>query len=274
MRISRRRFLAGLGAAGAAVGADAFGLEANRVLLTRHDVRVPQLPSALNGIRIAQITDVHFPGNRMAARAALAHVQRERPEIVVLNGDMTETRDAVGQVREFATSARGSLATVAILGNWEYRAGVTGEEARKIYRNTGVELLINQSRVITVGSSAIALVGLDDVLLGKPNLEAARRDVPPGTLEVWLFHEPEFADMLPGGIAPLPILLLAGHTHGGQIRIPFVPPLKPVGAGRFLEGWYRDTLAPLYVSHGVGTTEIQARFRCPAELPIFTLHAA
>ena len=244
------------------------------MVLTRHDVPTVDLPAALDGIRIAQVTDVHFPGNRLAAAAALKHVQRERPEIVVLNGDMTETSEAVGQVREFAAGARGRLATVAILGNWEYRAGVVGEGARKVYQNTGVELLINQSRVITVGSSSLALVGLDDMLLGKPDLETARRGVPPGTAEVWLFHEPEFADMLPAGITSPPILLLAGHTHGGQIRIPFVPPIKPVGAGRFLEGWYRDTLAPLYVSHGVGTTEIQARFRCPAELPIFTLRAA
>jgi predicted MPP superfamily phosphohydrolase len=68
-------------------------------------------------------------------------------------------------------------------------------------------------------------------------------------------------------------VLLAGHTHGGQIRIPLLPPVKPVGAGRFLEGWYRDTVVPLYVSRGVGTTGIPARFRCAAELPIFTLKA-
>ena len=241
------------------------------MVLTRHDVPTVDLPSALDGIRIAQITDVHFPGNRLAAAAALKHVQRERPEIVVLNGDMTETSEAVGQVREFAAGARGRLATVAILGNWEYRAGVEGEKARKVYQNTGVELLINRSRVVTVGSSTLALVGLDDMLMGKPDVDSARAGVPPETAEVWLFHEPEFADKLPASITSPPILLLAGHTHGGQIRIPFVPPIKPVGAGRFLEGWYRDTLAPLYVSHGVGTTEIQARFRCPAELPIFTL---
>jgi hypothetical protein len=69
------------------------------------------------------------------------------------------------------------------------------------------------------------------------------------------------------------MIMLAGHTHGGQVRIPLLPPVKPVGAGRFLEGWYRDTFAPLYVSRGVGTTGIPVRFRCPAELPIFTLRA-
>src|SRR4051812_19169903 len=136
MRITRRRFLAGLGTAGAAIGADAFGLEANRVVLTRHDVPIRNLPAALDGIRIAQITDVHFAGNRLAARAAVEHVRRERPEIVVLNGDLTETIEAAPQVREFVSQVRGSLSTVAILGNWEYRAGMVGGAAREVYRAT------------------------------------------------------------------------------------------------------------------------------------------
>jgi uncharacterized protein len=274
MNLTRRRFLAGLGAAGAAVAADAFGLEANRVILTRHDVRVPALPAGLHGLRIAQVTDVHFPGNQVAARAALEHLGRERPEIVVLNGDMTEKLEATRQVREFAANARGSLGTVAILGNWEYRAGLVGDAAREAYRGTGVDLLVNQSTLVRTGSGELTLIGLDDILLGRPDLPLARRDVKPGAVEIWLFHEPVFADLLHRDPAVQPIMLLAGHTHGGQIRIPFIPPVKPVGAGRFLEGWYRDTPAPLYVSHGVGTTGIQARFRCPAELALFTLKSA
>ena len=119
MQISRRRFLVGAGALGAALGADAFGLEANRVLLSRHNVPVPGLPQSIDGVRVAQVADVHLPGNRLAARAALQHLHRERPEIVVLNGDMIETPRALGMMREFVAAAQGSLATVAVLGNWE-----------------------------------------------------------------------------------------------------------------------------------------------------------
>jgi predicted MPP superfamily phosphohydrolase len=271
MKMTRRRFLAGLGAVGAAVGADAFGLEATRVLVSRHDVRVLGLPRALDGLRIAQISDVHLPGNQLAARAALDHVRRERPEVVVLNGDMTESAQAVSQVREFAAAARGTLGTVAVLGNWEYRAGVVGQRAQEAYENTGVDLLINRSKVLNVGGAALALVGLDDALTGRPDLSGARAGLRSDCTEIWLVHEPSLADQLHQGPSAHPALLLAGHTHGGQIRIPFLPPVKPIGAGRFLEGWYRDTFAPLYVSRGIGTTGIPARFRCPAELPIFTL---
>jgi predicted MPP superfamily phosphohydrolase len=273
LKISRRRFLAGIGAAGAAIGADAFGYEAHRVLLSRHEVLVRGLPASLGGLRIAQITDVHFPGNQVAARAALEHLQRERPDIVILTGDMTESAHAMTQVRDFAADARGSLATVALLGNWEYRAGVEGSSAREAYRSAGVDLLVNATKTIDVGGAPLSLVGLDDAVAGRPDLIEARRNAIAGATEIWLMHSPIFAESPPVGVAARPVMLLAGHTHGGQIRLPLLPAMKPVGAGRFLEGWYRDTFAPLYVSRGVGTTGIPARFRCPAELPIFTLRA-
>ena len=272
MKISRRRFLSAIGAAGAALGADAFGFEAHRVLLSRHDVLVGGLPPALQGLRIAQISDVHFPGNQLAARAALEHVSRERPDIVILTGDMTESGHNMSQLRDFAAEARGRLATVALLGNWEYRAGVENGAAREAYQKVGVDLLVNATKTVDVGGTPLSLVGLDDAVAGHPDLVEARRSVVDGSTEIWLIHSPIFAEQ-PPGIAERPVMLLAGHTHGGQIRIPLMPPLKPVGAGRFLEGWYRDTFAPLYVSRGVGTTGIPARFRCPAELPIFTLRA-
>src|SRR5256885_7138691 len=61
---------------------------------------------------------------------------------------------------------------------------------------------------------------------------------------------------------------LAGHTHGGQIRLPFYTPYVPYGSGRFVAGWYKDTVAPLYVARGVGTVGIHARLFCPPELPV------
>ncbi len=273
MKISRRQFVAGVGAAGAAVAADAFGFEAYRVLPTRHEVRIAGLPSGLDGLRIAQVSDVHFPGSRIAARAALDLLNQERPDIVLLTGDMTESLKALDEVRAFAGEAHGSLATVAVLGNWEYRAGAMGRVAVDTYRSAGVDLLVNQSKVVDVGGVPLTLVGLDDPVMGTPDLSKARQSVVRGSTEIWLLHAPGFVDKLLVGMQAAPAFLVAGHTHGGQIRIPFLPPVKPVGAGRFLEGWYYDAAAPLFVSRGVGTTGIPARFRCPAELPVFTLRA-
>ncbi|MBA3444276.1 MAG: metallophosphoesterase family protein [Gemmatimonadales bacterium] len=274
VRITRRRFLAGVGASGLVVAADAFGFEAHRVLLTRHDVRIEGLASGLDGLRIAQISDVHFPGNRIAAQAALDLLYQERPDIVLLTGDMTESREAMKHVRSFVGEGRGLLATVAVLGNWEHRAGVGGQVALETYRSAGAELLVNRAMTIDIGGVPLTLVGLDDPVIGSPDLTKARESVVPGSTEIWLVHAPGYLDQPPANTPARPVLLLAGHTHGGQIRFPMVPPVKPTGAGRFLEGWYYDTFAPLYVSRGVRTTGIPARFLCPAELPVYTLRTA
>jgi predicted MPP superfamily phosphohydrolase len=271
--LSRRRFIAVTGGVvGAAVSLDALAIEPAKVALSRHEVLVPRLPRSFDGLRIAHITDVHFPGNTRAAQAALKHLRREQPEIVVLTGDMLERPEAFPKLAEFSRAARGSLATVATLGNWEYYAESVST-LPDLYREAGVDLLVNEHREIRIGGSSIALVGLDDLVEGKPNIHRARTGLQGDVPEIWLVHAPGFASAPPPGVSVSPALLLAGHTHGGQVRLPFVPAVTPPGSGRFVAGWYRDTFAPLYVSRGIGTTTIPVRFACPPELPIFTLRA-
>src|SRR5438067_1245071 len=91
---------------------------------------------------------------------------------------------------------------------------------------------------------------------------------------IWIVHAPGFVDGVPREGFPAPAAILAGHTHGGQIRLPFYAPYTPWGSGRFVEGWYRDTLAPLYVSRGIGTVTIPARLFCLPEVAVFTLSSA
>ncbi len=275
MSYSRRRFLlaGACGACSAVIAGDAFAVEPGKVLVSRHEVPVSGLPPAFDGMRLAQVTDVHFPGNLTAAHATLGHLRHERPEIVVLTGDMTEHASALPSVAAFAQQARGSLATVAILGNWEYRAQATSL-AEGVYRSVGVELLVNAHRVIRLGGAALTLVGFDDPVLGHPDILRARDGLQPDGAEVWLVHAPGFATSQSPHDPKVPAFMLAGHTHGGQIRLPFLPAYTPEGSGRFVAGWYRDTYAPLYVSRGIGTTTIPARFGCPPELPIFTLRRA
>ena len=226
----------------------------------------------LEGLRIALITDVHFPGNIAAADSVVAYLRRERPEIVVLTGDIIENHRALPRVAEFARYVRGSIATVATLGNWEYYSQAIPPLA-EVYSEARVELLVNARREVAVGDTSIVLVGLDDPVMGRPDIHRARAGLAAGGVEVWLVHAPGIVSHRLQHDEASPAFLLAGHTHGGQVRLPFVPAVTPTGSGRFVAGWYRDTFAPLYVSRGVGTTTIPARFRCPPELPIFTLRA-
>jgi hypothetical protein len=113
--------------------------------------------------------------------------------------------------------------------------------------------------------------GLDDPLSGTPDPARALDHAPRGAVAIWGFHAPGYADELVGQSIAKPALMLAGHTHGGQIRLPLLPAVTPSGSGRFVAGWYRDTFAPLYVSRGVGTVDIRARFLCPPEVEFFRL---
>lgn len=272
--ISRRRFLIATGTAGAAVTADACGLEPRAVRLSRPVMPVPSLPAELEGMTLAHITDLHLPGNRHAARNALELIERERPDVVVFTGDLVEEAAALPLLTEFVAGISHGPVMVAIHGNWERKARIPVGTLRRAYERSGAEFLVNGRSVFTRGSARLGLVGLDDGLYHEPVLNATIRDTASTDADVWLVHCPGFRDRIPADLTRAPAAVLAGHTHGGQIRLPGWTPYRPLGSGDYVSGWYREGGAPLYVSRGVGTVVIEARFFCPAELPVFTLQRA
>jgi predicted MPP superfamily phosphohydrolase len=274
--LTRKRFLLGAaGALGAVTLGDALLIEPRTVDLGRHDLPVPNLPPALDGVRIACVTDVHLTTKvPAAARAALEHLARERPHVVVMAGDMCNHRRDLPTLTAWSRDARGTLATFATFGNWEHYGYINRLTAEAAYDKAGVEFLCNTTGRVRVGAATLTFVGLDDPVKGRPNLPAALAHVNGDETTIWLVHAPGYVDDLPRDTSPAPALILAGHTHGGQVRLPFFTPVLPRGSGRFVAGWYRDTPAPLYVSRGIGTVLIPARLFCPPELPIFTLRRA
>jgi predicted MPP superfamily phosphohydrolase len=273
MSISRRQFLLGsVGALGAGIVGDAFLIEPTSIDVSRHVVPVPGLAPGLEGVRIACLTDVHLAGGvTPAARAALEVLARERPDVVVLVGDICNAQGDLPVLATWARQARGTAATFATLGNWEHAAGIDRRKAERAYGAAGVELLYNSAGRVTVRGATLRFVGLDDPVIGTPDPAAALSEVQTGDPVVWVLHAPGYVDGIARDRYPAPAAIFAGHTHGGQIRLPFWTPYTPTGSGRFVAGWYRDTFAPLYVSRGIGTIQIPARLFCPPELPIFTL---
>ena len=271
--LTRRHFLAATaGALGAAALGDGFLLEPAAVQVTRHELPIPGLPAALDGVRIACLADVHLHrGISRAAHAALEHVDRERPEIVVLAGDICNKRGDLPTLTAWARDARGTLATFATFGNWERYAKIDRATAEAAYGKAGVEFLCNTTARVSIRGATLTILGLDDPVEGQPDPMAALAGVGARDVAVWVLHGPGYVDELPRSITPSPALFVAGHTHGGQVRLPGFTPYLPVGSGRFVADWYRDTLAPLYVSRGIGTVFLPARLFCPPELPIFTL---
>jgi predicted MPP superfamily phosphohydrolase len=220
---------------------------------------------------MAQVSDTHLTGNRRAADRTVELIAQERPELVVLTGDICEDAEGLPALTALVRSIRGTMATVGIYGNWERKARIPEAALARAYARAGAELLVSRSIVVTQGAARLRLVGLDDARYVGPDLDQAL-DRPRGDADVWLVHCPQYADLIPDAVAP-PLALLAGHTHGGQVRLPGWTPYTPPGSGRFVEGWYRDAKAPLYVSRGIGTAVIEARLCSRPELPIFTLRA-
>jgi predicted MPP superfamily phosphohydrolase len=247
----------------------------DRVSESLYDVRVRGLPARLAGVRIAQVSDLHlYAGVHPAAAHALEVLDRVRPDLIVLTGDQW---DRVAGARTFPAWLRqlpAGVPVVGVLGNHEYSAGFSAAQAERIHRAANAQLLVNEGTTVTVRGERLFVVGLVDYRNGHADISRVLRDAPAGVPQLWLQHEPEQMDATPWPRGTSAALVLGGHTHGGQIRVPGAPVIRPRGSGRYLSGWYDSPVGLYYVSRGVGTSSLRLRMWCPAEVPVFTLRAA
>jgi predicted MPP superfamily phosphohydrolase len=220
------------------------------------EVAAPNTPR----IKIAHLTDLHVRGQGRTETRLLELLDQEKPDLIVITGDTVSRRATPRQIREFYARLHAPLGVYFVRGNWENRSHAGRPPSN-------VTVLSNQSAKVR---DDLYVVGLDDMLTGKPDLAAALKDVPPEAYKIALFHSPGFFPQVAGQVQ----LALAGHTHGGQVRIPFVPPVwTPAGSGPFVHGWYEQGDSRLYVSRGIGMSFIPIRFLCRPELAIITLVA-
>lgn len=235
----------------------------------RERVLVPDLPAGLEGLRIAQLSDLHagrFLG-RGDLREVVEVVNEARPDVVALTGDYISHHwsDALRCVDDLAR-LEARLACVAVFGNHDYRdrAEARIEEA---FAAAGVRFLRNAGERHDTGEGVLALTGLEDLEESRHiDLAAARRDLRPGDVEVLLCHNPSAAPSLAReGCA----VVLSGHTHGTQIDLPGLRRFGPPHPGLRLE------LGPTtaIVSRGLGVVALPLRVHSPAEVVLVELHA-
>ncbi|HEX9101502.1 MAG TPA: metallophosphoesterase family protein [Polyangia bacterium] len=269
--MNRRQFLKSAAAlAGGIFVADA-ALEARGLVITRHEVASPTLPPGLDGLRIAHLSDLHLPC--AAADHAADAIQAEGVDLVVITGDTISRRRKLDLVTPYVARARGRFGTLAVRGNNDHWAKVSVPTLSAAYAAAGATLLENAHTLVPYNGERLQVVGLDDPGVGRPDVGAATRGLDPSLPTLWLLHAPGFIDRIAPNPPSLPpaLLVLAGHTHGGQIRGPGCTPVVPRASGRFRQGFYDAPLGRVYVSRGVGTSVVPLRFLCPPELPIFTL---
>ena len=238
-------------------------------------VRLPGLQPGLSGMKVLLLTDVHA-GPFLRTRAveeAVAKLHALAPDLVLHGGDLATSRlDDVDGVLEAMAPLRGSLGTFAVLGNHDHYVGDVPGLVRKM-EACGIEVLHNRAVVLERAGARLVLAGVDDLIMGKPDLDAALAGPrAPDTPVVLLSHNPDvFFDAAARGIP----LVLSGHTHGGQVRLPGLPVLVRQSRYRLDEGRYVSASrgAEIVVSRGFGTTGLPLRLFCPPEAVLLQLVA-
>ncbi len=250
----------------------------NRPRVVRQDIGLPRWPERLNGFTIALLSDFHYDPvfSVHPIKAAAEMVNGLHPDLVVLTGDFVSepwfgpTAKGAAAAEPCAELLRGIKAphgSWGVMGNHD--ASTDPRRVTAALQSAGIQVLLNQATPVESNGARFWLSGVNDVAEGKADLAASLHPIPTGEAVVLLAHEPDFADY----VARHPVdLQLSGHSHGGQIRLPFVPPLYlPMLGRKYIWGRYQIGNLTLYTNPGLGTIRIPARLNCPPEITLLTL---
>jgi hypothetical protein len=269
-KISRRSFLAaGAFGLGGLLAGDALLREPQAVKVEETVLPLAKIPPGRE-LRLVHISDLHIRAFHDYYQKVAETVNALAPEIILITGDFLEKDRNLADVRRFLDLLRASKGIYAVQGNWEYWARLEGENMRRHLARAGVTLLIDQRLDLDLRKVPISVLGLD-YPSSVDRLKTLQEQADPARVNLLLSHVPAFGHE---ELDPRIDLILCGHTHGGQVRIPFIPPFYlPRFSGSFVSGLYRvgpnDT--PLYVTRGIGTSVFPVRFLCRPEITLLRL---
>lgn len=257
----------------------AFVIEPNRIVLNEVEVKLDTWPVAFNRLKIVAVSDLHAGSryiNEEKIEEIVAVINETQPDLIVLLGDfVTQSTDEKTlmepeRVAERLKGLQAKYGVFAVLGNhdWWYN----GQRVKAALTGVGIRVLENDVAPIQKDGQTIWLLGVPDFWTRQPiDVTSALKKINvPGPV-IALTHNPDVFPTLPSGIN----LTLAGHTHGGQVNIPFIGrPIVPSKYGeRYAAGYIIENNRPLFVTTGIGTTGIAVRFRVPPEIAVITLTA-
>lgn len=283
--ITRRRFLTASAWAGAGLALYAGEIERHWIEIVSREVLIPGLPAAFDGFRVAQLSDIHMDQftEPFFLRDAVRQINRLNPDAVFLTGDFI-TFELLP--RSLAIYPAWQCANIlnelqcpqrfAVLGNHDVT--VNAKKVTEALTANSITVLNNACFPIERAGARFWLAGVDDPVVGTPDpdsaIPASIRDMPREPV-VLLCHAPDYVDELlthPAGKSVA--LVLSGHTHGGQIRLPLIGPLiLPALGKKYVEGWFRFGNMQLYVNRGLGSVGVPFRLDCPPEITLHTLRS-
>lgn len=264
--------LGSLAVVGGALASYAANVEPHWPEVVRLELPLARLPHSLDGLTIAQISDIH--AGHLVSAAKVRHyvgmVHALRPDIVAITGDMFQSGAVSAWMAAAELSAlRAPLGVYAVPGNHERHA--PPEVGELPFRRAGLTVLANAAHRVHVGDDTLWVIGVDDMIARRGDLRQALRGVPDEACKILLVHEPDVADQ--ASLYPID-LQLSGHTHGGQIRVPGLGALLlPVMGRKYPMGLYNVNGMWVYTNRGLGVTRPALRFNCRPEITLFTLRS-
>ncbi len=282
--LTRRKFMKrALTATSTAVFASVLGywyaryVEPKQLEISNHTIKHPNIPNEFHNIKIVQFSDTHV-GHHFTLEQLnkiVEQINDLKPDLIFFTGDLMDEPNKYGAVNyliPILSRLEAPLGKFAIYGNHDH-GGYGSDIYKNLMEQTDFTLLMNSSKEVFLKNSKITVVGLDDVMLGRPSFEQAFQHVDPSSYTILLAHEPDIAERAAENGAHLQ---LSGHSHGGQIQLPFIGPLitPPLGS-IYYEGDYiiEPNQMALYVNRGLGTTRLPVRFLSKPEISVFTLRS-
>lgn len=247
-------------------------------MLIKKEIKLKNDINYTNGsVKIIQFSDVHlgefFSLNQL--EKVVKKINENEPDIVVFTGDLIDVASQYENINEISnvlSKIDAKLGKYAVYGNHDYGGGAV-RVYENIMRESGFKVLVNENHSIKVSPNKnINILGVDDVLLGKPNIEKTVKNIRHNDYNILLSHEPDYVDKFKDYNIDL---VLSGHSHGGQVYIPFYGPLKSTTYGeKYTRGLYnlnnqRDT--KLYVNTGLGNTKLPIRFGNVPNISLFEI---
>ena len=277
--MTRRTFLASAAVASLGLATYAGTYARHEFEITRLNLPIRNLPDAFGGFRIVQMSDIHleeFTETSFLERM-VAQVNELDPDLVLITGDFVSRGPGPLSVAWKAAGVGAEILSTlkapqrfGILGNHDVNVGA--EHVVAPLEAHGTPILVDSYTPIERGKDVIWLCGADDAGTRQPDLNFAIPATPNAPV-LFMCHEPDYVDkVVLHPRFPLIDLMLSGHTHGGQIRLPYIGPLilPPMGQ-KYIEGLFQFEQMQLYVNRGIGTVGLPFRLNCPAELTHFTL---
>ena len=253
-----------------------FLIEPGRLVVKHETVQIDNWPPELDGLRIAVLSDIHADNwfvTEKKLRSIVAETNHLQPELIVILGDYMSSNGHVTRRVEPEVFAailkdfRAPYGVYSVLGNhdWWY----SGAKVRQGLEQNGIKVLENQSLQIEVRGSSLWLVGLADLWTRPQRIADTVAQVPEGQPAIALAHNPDIFPRVPERVP----LLLAGHTHGGQVRFPLIGNVVEASeyGDRYVRGHVFEDNHHLFVTTGIGTSIVPVRFGVPPEIVLLTI---